>query len=188
MNISFKNNVLVHYSTIKIDTDEIWKVINDFPNYLISNYGRVKRINSRYDKFIDKYLPISLNGFGYYTISLHKGHKTFRKAIHKLVAEHFVPNPNNYPIINHKDENKFNNKFDNLEWCNIGYNVLYSNNNIKAANQRKTAIKFIDNKGNEYIYDSIVDCARNHNLDASSISKRITNTANCYSKYKFIML
>lgn len=47
------------------------------------------------------------------------------KQIHRLVAEAFVPNPNNLPEINHKDENKANNRADNLEWCNRSYNVKY---------------------------------------------------------------
>ena len=50
------------------------------------------------------------------------GHK---KTIHRLVAEAFIPNPNNYPCINHKDENKENNNANNLEWCTYKYNSNY---------------------------------------------------------------
>lgn len=186
--VNFNIKVKDYYSSIKIDDVEIWKVINDFPNYIISNYGRAKRIISRHTNYINKLVPASLNGFGYYTVSLHKGHKTYRFSIHKLVAIHFLDNPNKYNIVNHKDENKLNNKVDNLEWCDIKYNVLYSNNNIKASIARSNPIKMIDNNGIESIYKSISECARKNNLDATAISKRINNIANCYSNYKFILI
>lgn len=49
----------------------------------------------------------------------------YRRSIHRLVAEAFIPNPNNYPCINHKDENPSNNNIDNLEWCTYKYNANY---------------------------------------------------------------
>lgn len=186
--INFNSNNKDYYSFIKIDSNEQWKTINDFSNYKISNYGRVKRIDSKYVDKINKLVPVTLNGFGYYAVSLHKGHKTYRRSIHKLVAEHFLDNPNNFDIVNHKDENKYNNNVNNLEWCNIAYNVLYSNNNIKASVTRSNPIKMIDNKGNEYIYKSISECARKNRLDATAISKRLNNIANCYKEYNFILI
>ncbi len=48
------------------------------------------------------------------------------ELVHRLVAKAFIPNPNNYPCVNHKDENKSNNHADNLEWCTYKYNVQYS--------------------------------------------------------------
>ena len=186
--INFNTNKKDYYSFIKVDNNEEWKVINNFPNYAVSNYGRIKRINGRSVHNIDKLIPVSLNGFGYYTVSLNKGNKSYRRSVHKLVAEHFLNNPNNYTIINHKDENKYNNKVSNLEWCTIEYNVLYSGNNIKGSIARSNPIKMIDNKGNEFIYKSINECARINNLDATAISKRINNISNCYKDYNFILM
>ena len=61
------------------------------------------------------------------TVALYSGNRDSRKqfAIHRLVAQAFVSNPNGYEIINHIDENKLNNRSDNLEWCNYKYNSNY---------------------------------------------------------------
>nr|UVX78839.1 MAG: zinc-binding loop region of homing endonuclease [Bacteriophage sp.] len=86
--------------------------------YQVSNLGIVKNIKGRIMKQCkDRY--------GYLTISLCKEgkHKTF--SVHRLVAEEFIPNENNYPCINHKDEDKTNNNVNNLEWCDYKYNSNY---------------------------------------------------------------
>ena len=69
------------------------------------------------------------NGSGYLQVMLYKDgkHKNFR--VHRLVAEAFIPNPNNLPYINHKDEDKHNNSIDNLEWCDRKYNNNYGTRN-----------------------------------------------------------
>ena len=62
---------------------------------------------------------------GYLRITLNKNGKYKTFAVHRLVAEAFIPNPNNLPCVNHKDENQFNNDFRNLEWCTYKYNSNY---------------------------------------------------------------
>lgn len=69
---------------------------------------------------------------GYLYVNLSKNDKNKTYKIHRLVAIHFIPNPNNYPIINHKDETKDNNNVDNLEWCTVKYN-----NNYGTIKQKK---------------------------------------------------
>lgn len=100
---------------------EIWKNIKGFENiYQISNYGNIKNIkkNILIKPFISKKTK-------YYQIDLCKnGHKK-RYSIHRLVAQAFISNPNNFPQVNHKDENKQNNRYDNLEWCTAKYNSNY---------------------------------------------------------------
>ena len=93
--------------------------IKDYPDYLIYRDGRV------WSKKTNKYLKHGTTQLGYKNIELFndKGHK--RKAIHRLVAEAYIPNPNNYPQINHKDENPANNDVSNLEWCTAYYNMHY---------------------------------------------------------------
>ena len=65
------------------------------------------------------------NGYGYLIVDLYKNHKKTHTRVHIVVARSFIPNPNNYPEINHKDENKHNNKIENLEWCSSSYNKQY---------------------------------------------------------------
>ena len=74
---------------------------------------------------------------GYKNVMLSKdgGYKMTR--VHRLVAEAFIPNPDNLPIINHKDENKLNNNVDNLEWCDFSYNVRYNGASKRAGDKKR---------------------------------------------------
>ena len=105
---------------------EEWKDIKGYEGiYQISNKGRVKSLNyKRTGK--EKILKLSSDTNGYKKITLFKNSKRKTYSIHKLVAEAFLPNPDNLPVVNHKDENKLNNNVENLEWCTQEYNVKYS--------------------------------------------------------------
>ena len=121
---------------------EIWKDIEGYEGlYQVSNLGRVKsfpRIGTHARKI--KIIKIMEDRIGYKFIHLSKNNKQKRKSIHRLVAETFIPNPNNYPCINHIDECKENNKVNNLEWCTYSYNNNYG---TKISRQRE---KIINNK------------------------------------------
>lgn len=97
---------------------EVWSVIVSFPMYSISTFGRVKSL------YTNKILK-PINNRGYRFVTLMKDNKRYNCAIHRLVAKAFIANPNRYPVINHKDENKANNIITNLEWCDAKYNVNY---------------------------------------------------------------
>lgn len=101
---------------------EIWKDIDGFEgDYQISNLGNV--LSLKYGK----HRLLSINKSGCYAqVILSKNGKFTAKSVHKLVALAFIPNPNCYPIINHKDTNPFNNEVSNLEWCTYKYNNEYN--------------------------------------------------------------
>lgn len=82
---------------------------------------------------VPKKLAPQRNIYGYAIIKLMKGGKGITYRVHRLVAMAFVPNPNNLPHINHKDENKLNNNPNNLEWCDNSYNNNYGTRNKRIA-------------------------------------------------------
>ena len=116
--------------------NECWKPIKDYEGiYEVSNYGRVKSLerviynsgtkNGLYtihEKIIKQ--RINKKRHGYCELSLHKNGKEKRFKVHRLVAEAFIPNPNNLPEVNHIDGNKENNHASNLEWCTSKENKM----------------------------------------------------------------
>ena len=157
---------------------EIWKDIDGFNGvYQVSNLGRVKSVErirkgkSGSNVYVpEKILKCKNDKDGYKECALcvgtHKKQKSYR--VHRLVAEAFLPNPNNYLIINHINEIKDDNRVENLEWCTNEYNCRYS--------LAKPIIQFSIN--NDFIqkWDCIADIKNNLNIDGSTISKCCKNT------------
>ena len=111
---------------------EEWKDIKGYEGiYQISNKGRVKTLGNNRRK--EKIREGIADNTGYKRISLCKNGKEKKYSIHRLVAQAFLPNPDNLPVVNHKDENKLNNNVENLEWCTQKYNVNYSSSNGRPA-------------------------------------------------------
>ena len=108
--------------------DEIWKDISGFEGmYQISNLGRVKsleRYSLQNHLISEKILKTCHAQAGYVDVSLYKNGKRYHRKPHKLVAEAFIPNPNNLPEVDHIDTNKDNNRVDNLRWVTHSENHL----------------------------------------------------------------
>lgn len=111
---------------------EIWKDIDGYCGYYqVSNNGRVKSLQRAiafpgYEKIIkESIMTPKENGRGYLQVNLYVNKKSDWQLIHRLVAKAFVPNPNNFPQVNHKDEDRGNNCAENLEWCTNKYNNNY---------------------------------------------------------------
>ena len=158
---------------------EIWRTPiykgEIYDNYQVSNFGQILSLNfGRTGK--PKLLKTSKDKYGYLRVSLYKNGKQNYFQIHRLVAETFIPNPNNLPQINHKDENKENNfvgtpekdyKDGNLEWCTSEYNINYGTHNERVSKAMtngklsKTVLQFT--KSGEFIreWPSTRECERN---------------------------
>lgn len=112
---------------------EIWKDIKWYKGlYQISNMGRVKSLERNVVrgrgglyKIEEKILKSDKNRDGYLFVHLCKNGKRKHHLIHRLVAQAFIPNPHNLQQVNHRDENKTNNRVENLEWCDAKYNMNY---------------------------------------------------------------
>lgn len=107
---------------------EIWKDVAGYERlYKISNLGNVYSVKR------GRNLKLINSHHGYKRIRLYIGSKSWRiYAVHRLVAEAFIPNPHNLPEVNHKDENHSNNVVSNLEWCTRTYNVNYGERTKKT--------------------------------------------------------
>ena len=124
---------------------ETWRDIEGYEGlYQISNKGRVKsteRIKwsgNVYYKAPERILKACKRvSNGYLFVNLYKDGKRKPCTIHRLVAEAFLPNPDNLPQVNHKDENKENNCISNLEWCSPKYNCNYGTKNQRSAEKRR---------------------------------------------------
>lgn len=156
---------------------EVFKDIKDYEGiYQISNFGRIKSLhNYRKNNILKPKIKK-----GYYQIGLRKNNKRKWYSVHRLVAQTFLPNENNLPQVNHKDENKLNNNVNNLEWCSASYNNCYGTR-IKRV-QEKTSKKVLqyDLKGN-FIkeYNSLREATEKNNI------KSISNISLCCNgKYK----
>lgn len=111
---------------------EIWKDVKNYEGlYQISNLGRVKSLKTwirQYNNYVEKerLLKPCVNSAGYYIVVLYKDKHKKTFSLHRLIAQAFIPNPNNYPQINHIDGNKKNFNINNLEWCTQSYNMIHA--------------------------------------------------------------
>lgn len=183
-------------------TIEIWRdVVGYEGQYLISSLGRIKGIDRiarrgnfsvRVPGLIKK---VSINNRGYYSITLCKDARYRHFVIHKLVAQAFIPNPENKEYINHKDGNKLNNNINNLEWCtvsennqhayDIGLKVGAALGKFGADNPSSKPVLLIarDNKIIEFA--GIHEAARATGLNASSICAALRGRAESCGGYKW---
>lgn len=168
---------------------EEWKIIEDtFGKYSVSNLGNV-RINEHYTEItpskvnplgkakLYKQQPVKqyLNCSGYKIVYLQvsKGNRIIR-PVHRLVAQAFIPNPNNLPFVNHKDETKCNNCVSNLEWYDPKYNANYGtrNDRLRKSNGRKVAQYTLDGEFVK-IWDSVSSIAQFYGIKTTAPISRV---------------
>lgn len=149
--------------------EEIWKDIPGYEGlYQVSNLGRVKSLERSVIKgqgglykIEEKIMKGSKDGSGYLFVQLCKEGKRKFYKIHRLVASAFLDNPNNLSELNHKDEDKTNNRVDNLEWCNHKYNSNYGSRNERVAKAISIPVLQFSKTG-EFIHkwDSATEASR----------------------------
>ena len=127
---------LSKYKERSFAMNEIWKDIDGYAGkYQVSNEGNVRRVSKRT-------LKPQKRRHGYLSVWLYDGHNhAIQVSVHRLVASAFVPNPNGYLEVNHKDENKQNNRADNLEWCTRSENCLYAGRSKRIAEKNTNGKK-----------------------------------------------
>lgn len=183
---------------------EIWKDVKDYEGkYQVSNLGRVKTIKKwAGNKHCSKYMvcnkilkPVKDNS-GYYCVSLWKKSKCKTHRIHVKVAESFIPNPHNYPIVNHINGIKSDNSVDNLEWCTYKHNSREAirlgfsnpskylkrwNGKYGKEHNRSKAVYQIDKNTNEVLnfFYSIREASKETGISVSSIGS-CCNHRVCY--------
>lgn len=146
--------------------EEVWKDIVGYEGlYRVSNLGNV------YSCYMNKTLSIATRSDKYKFVVLRKNGKDKYMTIHRLVAEAFIPNPDNLPMVNHKDENPSNNCVDNLEWCTAQYNATYNDAHIKRGESLCNKVYAYDCDGvliKEY--SSTQSVAKCFNMSNSNVS------------------
>ena len=183
---------------------EVWKDVVGWKNYLVSSYGRIvskfytyNHDGTIYHKNASIMKPTHNGGKpGYLTVLLSEG-KDIRKrvSVHRIVATTFIPNPNNLPVINHKDENSLNNRVDNLEWCTQSYNNSFGSHNARAAAKRRYSAK----KRREVVqlhldysfikkYDSIAFASEATGIPRTTIDNAILHKQISRKKYRWMYL
>lgn len=113
--------------SIKVEDldNEIWKDIKGYEGlYQISNLGRVKSLAKLYQG--ERLMKLREDKDGYLYVGFYKDEVKKYFRVHRLVAQAFIPNPLNLPLVNHKNEDKHKNQVDNLEWCTAEYNNTYN--------------------------------------------------------------
>lgn len=162
---------------------EIWKKIDGFPNYEVSNKGNVKSL--KYNNTNEsKLLKLNTHGEGYYVVYISNGVRSIRVAVHRLVAENFVENPFNKPFVNHIDENKTNNKAENLEFVTASENINHGTANLrrskKVSEVQKIPVCGTNVKTGEKIYfdsakDAVLSGFNQGNISGCTRGKRKTH-------------
>lgn len=167
-----------------------FKTIDGYPKYLINRDGIIKNSRGK-EKIAQK------NSGGYLGVTLYNNGEGSKKRIHRLVAEAFIPNPDNKPDINHKDGNKTNNSVDNLEWVTKSENMLHAyqtglnkphasygmlGHKNPNAGRKGYKVRIIET---DEVYNTITKCAEAIDGEARRISDCINGMQHTHKGYHY---
>lgn len=172
---------------------EEWKVITEYPNYMISNTGKV------YSKINNIVLKPKIDRYGYYVVTLRKDNKNKSVTIHRLVANYFLDKVEGKDVVNHLDSNKLNNNVNNLEWTTVSGNTkhCFINNEtfkkqvlanaVKGIETNKKKVKVFLNDIYLDSYDSIITTSKKLNINKKTIYNSIHKGMKNRKGYSFIL-
>ena len=148
-----------------MNDSEVWKDVAGYEGYYkVSNKGNVFSVGRRGAdgrKYGGTTLKPAHNGRGYFYVALYKNGTSERKSVHRIVAEAFIPNPNGFSEVNHKDEIKTNNYVENLEWCTRKYNVNYGTAIERATQTQSKKVMAVNVETGEVLtFNSINEAGR----------------------------
>lgn len=187
-----RNNEKKKYEHIM--KNEEWKVIKGYPDYKVSNQGRV--VSMKYNK--ERYLTLCPNRKGYPSVKITGIKKEQPMRVHRIVADAFIPNPDNKPQVNHINGIKTDNRVENLEWVTGLENIQHAWANGMMPKERnyahlpgalssrsKTTIMLDLNGVELQSFGSLREASRNLNIDSSSIIKCISGKGKTAGGYKW---
>ena len=167
--------------------EEIWKDIPEFEGiYEVSNMGRIRSLSrivrsgrgNRINPTV--ILKPAIGQWGYEQVCLRKDGKKYTKRVNRLVAQAFIPNPNNLPQVNHIDGDKTNNCVDNLEWCDASHNMKHCFDN--RMSNWTTKIRIIETGE---VFNSKAECARKIGGHISLIDMCLKGKRKTHKGYHF---
>lgn len=174
--------------------DEEWAPMVGFPNYYISTHGRA----THYDEPLT---PHEYNKYGHSEYRMYKNKRQYAKGVHVLMAEAFIENPNNYPIVRHLDDNPRNNYIENLAWGTRKDNTqdsirngtfvfryhYFTKEEIERSNEtnRTPVIAIEKTTGNRLAFKSQAEAARQLHVSQGNIGMVLTGRRNHTGGYTF---
>ena len=159
---------------------EVWKPIKGYEGiYEVSDLGRVRSLPRMLTDSKGRRHPVPMKMLkmhdrkGYDSVTLQDMGRKAIMSVHRLVAMAFIPNPDNLPVVNHRDENPKNNQVSNLEWCDISYNTRYGTGveraQAKHVYHRKAVEQLTKDGQHVATFKGVKEAARATGADASVI-------------------
>ena len=169
---------------------EIWLPIEGYENlYEVSNLGRVRRLESVVNgkngskrKVSGNILKPRAQQNGYLMVNLCKNGIRRSYYMHRIVSTAFIPNPDNKPQVNHKDEDKLNNSVENLEWCTAKENTNYGTRTKRSSEKLQKPVLCVELN---QIFPSLTDTAKHFNVTLSNLSWVLTGRSKTAGGYHF---
>lgn len=147
-----------------------WLIVPGYEEYSVSENGQI------YSHKRKKCLSPKTDRYGYKVVALRKGGKSKHITVHRIVALAFIPNPHNYPCVNHLNEIKIDNCVKNLEWCTVKQNNNHGTRNERMSKTKsKHPVIRILNTGEIIVYKGVKDAFRKTGIAHSQITKFCKN-------------